>query len=89
MNKKKRLNKHDLQVLRYLNHHFKVLEKKYAPSVREIGNKLNMSTSHVIACLDNLKDYGYIEREPIIARSISMTGKVYEKEEDNQTRISQ
>ena len=45
------------------------------PSVREIGAAVGLkSTSSVQANLDALEEAGYIERDPMLKRSIRVTG---------------
>ncbi len=48
----------------------------YHPSVREIGAAVGLSsTSSVQACLDALEKKGYIERDPLLKRSIRVLGR--------------
>ena len=47
------------------------------PSVREIGAAVGLkSTSSVQANLDALEEAGYIERDPMLKRSIRVTGGI-------------
>ena len=48
----------------------------YHPTVREIGAAVGLSsTSSVQACLDVLEKKGYIERDPMLKRSIRVLGQ--------------
>ena len=48
----------------------------YHPTVREIGAAVGLSsTSSVQACLDALEKKGYIERDPMLKRSIRVLGQ--------------
>lgn len=48
-------------------------QNNFAPSVRDIAQGCYLSVSAVLRHLDKLEAWGYITREPGVARSISLT----------------
>jgi len=59
-------------ILNYLDER---LETGYSPSLREIGEAVDISsTSTVIIYLNQLQEWGYIERDKKVSRSIRIAG---------------
>jgi len=68
------LSKRQQQVLDYLKDY--VGKKGFCPSVREIGEALDLSSpSTVHVHLKNLEEKGYIKRDPLKSRSIQFTDR--------------
>lgn len=63
--------------------HKSILEKGYGPTVREICQDLGLSSpSTVHAHLKTLEEKGYIKRDPLKSRSISLTEMYFETLEE-------
>lgn len=70
----KPLTKRQQQVLEYIERY--IAEKGYGPTVREIGEAVNLSSpSTVHVHLKTLEDKGFIVRDPLKSRSISLPHK--------------
>ncbi|MFD2728858.1 transcriptional repressor LexA [Enterococcus camelliae] len=70
----KRTENRQLEVLRFI--HQRVSEKGYPPTVREIGEAVQLSsTSTVHGHLSRLEKKGYILRDPTKPRAIELTSK--------------
>ena len=70
----KRTENRQLEVLRFI--HQRVSEKGYPPTVREIGEAVQLSsTSTVHGHLSRLEKKGYILRDPTKPRAIELTAK--------------
>jgi len=73
----KRTENRQLEVLRFI--HQRVSEKGYPPTVREIGEAVQLSsTSTVHGHLSRLEKKGYILRDPTKPRAIELTAKAGE-----------
>ncbi|MHC5267754.1 transcriptional repressor LexA [Enterococcus sp. LJL98] len=68
----KKTESRQIEVLRFI--HKRVLEKGYPPTVREIGEAVNLSsTSTVHGHLSRLEKNGYIQRDATKPRAIELT----------------
>lgn len=69
-----KLSKRQQQVYDYIESY--IQQKDYGPTVREIGEALELSSpSTVHVHLNTLEQKGYITRDPMKSRSISLTSK--------------
>lgn len=69
-----KLSKRQQQVYDYIESY--IQQKDYGPTVREIGEALKLSSpSTVHVHLNTLEQKGYITRDPMKSRSISLTSK--------------
>lgn len=82
----KKTESRQIEVLRFI--HKRVLEKGYPPTVREIGEAVNLSsTSTVHGHLSRLEKNGYIQRDATKPRAIELTALGLETVGANQKNI--
>lgn len=76
------LNKKQILILEFVKNHINT--KGYPPTIREIGQKINIkSTSSVYSHLNKLEELGYIKRDSDIPRGIEVLEKTNDKSHFN------
>jgi len=75
--KSKGITDKHIKVLEFLTRYH--TENGRPPSIREIGEKVNISSTSVVNYyLDQLKKMGYLERDTRVSRGLRLTDKVHE-----------